>query len=51
MIEQWLTTEKTGRRGASHTYSQVAMELMATLATLLSLVGRQTEGFLESIFT
>ncbi|NEP06390.1 MAG: hypothetical protein F6K25_07460 [Okeania sp. SIO2G4] len=49
MIEQWLNQNKTGRRGASNTYSNVAMEL-ATLATLFSLAGRQIEGFLESIF-
>lgn len=50
VIEQWLNQNKTGRRGASNTYSDVAIELMATLATLFSLAGRQTEGFLESIF-
>ncbi|NES79907.1 transposase [Okeania hirsuta] len=50
MIEQWLNQNKTGRRGASNTYSNVAMELMATIVTLFSLAGRQIEDFLESIF-
>jgi hypothetical protein len=50
VIEQWLNQEKTGRKGASNTYSDLAIELMATLQALFSLAGRQTEGFLESIF-
>ena len=45
MIEQWLNPNKTGRKGASNTYSNVAIELMATLSTLFGLAGRQTEGF------
>mgnify|MGYP001797374800 CR=1 FL=1 len=49
-IEQWLNPEKTGRKGASNTYSNVAIELMATLSLLFRLPGRQTEGFIESIF-
>ncbi len=51
MIEEWLNLKKTGRKGASNTYSNVAIELMATLSTLFGLAGRQTEGFLESIFS
>ncbi|NES73440.1 MAG: hypothetical protein F6K24_53750 [Okeania sp. SIO2D1] len=51
VIEQWLNYKKTGRKGASNTYSNVAIELMATLSALYSLAGRQTEGFLESIFS
>ena len=51
VIDQWLNQKKTGRKGASNTYSNVAIELMATLSTLYSLAGRQTEGFLASIFS
>ncbi len=51
MIEQWLNQEKTGRKGASNTYSDLAIELMATLQSLFNLAGRQTEGFVASIFT
>ncbi len=32
VIEQWLNHQKTGRKGASNTYSNVAIELMATLS-------------------
>ncbi|OZH53589.1 hypothetical protein AFK68_16595 [Hydrocoleum sp. CS-953] len=49
VIEQWLNQEKTGRKGASNTYSNVAIELMATLQSLFGLAGRQTEGFVASI--
>jgi len=50
VIEQWLNQEKTGRKGASNKYSDLAIELMATLQLLFGLAGRQTEGFLESVF-
>ncbi len=50
VIEQWVNQRKTGRRGASNTYSDVAIELMVTLSSLYGLAGRQTEGFVESIF-
>ena len=50
VIEQWVSQQRTGRRGASNTYSDVAIELMATLSSLFGLAGRQTEGFVESIF-
>ncbi len=50
VIEQWVNHKKTGRRGASKTYSDVAIELMVALSSLFGLAGRQTEGFVESIF-
>jgi IS5 family transposase len=50
-LEQWLETEKTGERGASRTYSDRAIEVMATLKALYRYAGRQIEGFVESIFT
>jgi hypothetical protein len=34
VIEQWLETEKTGKKGASRTYSDRAIEVMATLKGL-----------------
>nr|WP_287287162.1 MULTISPECIES: IS5 family transposase [unclassified Okeania] len=49
-IEQWLNQKKTGRRGASNNYSDTAIELMVTMQSLYSLAGRQTEGFVKSIF-
>ena len=51
MIEQWNNTEKTGKRGASNHYSDLAMATMATVKSLFHLGGRQTEGFLESLFS
>ncbi len=50
VIEQWVNQERTGRRGASNTYSDTAIEFMVTIQSLFGLAGRQTEGFVESIF-
>ena len=50
VIEQWVSQERTGRRGASNTYSDIAIQFMVTIQSLFSLAGRQTEGFVESIF-
>jgi Transposase DDE domain len=49
-LEQWLETEKTGQRGASRTYSNTAIEVMATLKAIYRWAGRQIEGFVESVF-
>jgi hypothetical protein len=49
-LEQWLETEKTGQRGASRTYSNTAIEIMATLKAIYRWAGRQIEGFVESVF-
>jgi Transposase DDE domain len=49
-LEQWLETEKTGERCASRTYSNTAIEVMATLKALYRWAGRQIEGFIESVF-
>ena len=46
----WRTEEKTGRRGASDQYTDLAIETMATVQAIYSLAGRQTEGFLASVF-
>ena len=59
MIEQWRNEHKTGRRGASNYYSDVAMPsatrsgnaTMGTIQSVFHLAGRQAEGFLESLFT
>ncbi len=50
VIEQWVNQQKTGRQGASHTYSDVAIELMETLSSWFGLASRPTEGLVESIF-
>ena len=48
-IAGWTTEEKTGARGASPTYTDLAIETMATVEALSSLAGRQTQGFLQSL--
>jgi IS5 family transposase len=49
-LEQWIETDRTGQRGASRTYSNRAIEVMATLKALYRWAGRQIEGFIKSIF-
>jgi DDE family transposase len=49
-INNWTTAELTGERGASPTYTDLAIETMATVQAIFHLPGRQTEGFLNSIF-
>ncbi len=51
VIEQWVNQQKTRPRGASNSYSNVAIELMVSVSSLFGLAGRQTEGFVESIFS
>ena len=50
VIAGWINEQKSGRRGASKHYSDGAIALMATVQALFNLPGRQTEGFLESLF-
>lgn len=49
-LANWTTTELTGEPGASPIYTALAIETMATVQAIYSLPGRQTQGFLESIF-
>jgi transposase len=46
----WMNTEKSGKRGASRTYSDIAIATMSTLGSVMHLRGRQTEGFMTSVF-
>jgi IS5 family transposase len=50
VIGGWLNEQESGRRGASKYYSDGAIALMATVQALFNLAGRQSEGFLESLF-
>ncbi len=50
VIAGWINEQKSGRRGASKHYSDGAIALMATVQSLFNLPGRQTEGFVESLF-
>lgn len=51
IIEQWSNQQKTGRKGASNYYSDTAIATMGTIQSVFHLAGRQTEGFLESLFS
>lgn len=51
VIEQWRNEQKTGRKGASNYYSDVAIATMGTIRSIFHLPGRQAQGFLESLFT
>jgi DDE family transposase len=49
-VENWTTDELTGEQGASPTYTDLAIETMATVQAIYGLAGRQTQGFLQSVF-
>jgi hypothetical protein len=49
-IDNWTTKELTGEPGATPTYTDLAIETTATVQALYRLAGRQTQGFLQSIF-
>lgn len=46
----WIEKQKTGKPGASRTFSKKAMEVCLSLRLLLKLPLRQTQGFLNSLF-
>ena len=50
MLAGWLNTDKSGKRGASRTYSDLAIATMSTMGSVMHLRGRQTEGFMTSLF-
>ncbi len=49
-IENWLDLEKTGARGASRSYSDLAIQTMVTLKAVFHQAGRQTTGLVKSLF-
>ena len=49
-VANWTTDELTGQSGASPTYTDLAIETMATVQAIYGLAGRQTQGFLQSLF-
>lgn len=50
VLDSWKTTEKTGKRGASKQYSDLAIETLLTLKSVYQLALRQTIGFARSVF-
>ena len=49
-ISEWLIKEKTGKRGSSPYFSDQAIMTFMMVKCLFKLAGRQTEGFLKSLF-
>ena len=43
--------EKTGGRGAAPQFTDLAILTLATVQAVYQLAGRQTQGFLPSLFT
>lgn len=50
-LSNWIVSEKTGKKGASNTFSDQAIMTFIILKCLFQLPGRQTEGLLESLFS
>ena len=50
VLAAWKTNQKTGKRGASKQYSDLAIETLLTLKSVYRLALRQTIGFARSIF-
>lgn len=50
VIEQWVERRLSGKRGASVYYSDMAIATFELMKSVYGLAGRQTEGFLTSIF-
>ena len=46
----WLEPEKTGKQGASPKYADQAITTMVIIKSVMGLAGRQTEGFVKSLF-
>lgn len=50
VIDGWLEETLTGRRGASPTYTDLAISTFEILKSVYGLAGRQTEGLMSSLF-
>lgn len=50
VLSTWLVEKPSGRRGATATYSDVAIATFETIKSVYRQAGRQTEGFLSSLF-
>jgi len=47
----WSDPKRSGRRGASKHYSDLAIATFETVKSVYRLAGRQTQGFIESLFS
>lgn len=50
VLEEWIVPNLSGKPGASIYYSDLAIMTMATVKAIYRLAGRQSQGFLESLF-
>ena len=50
VLDRWQNQKKTGQRGASKQYSDLAIETLLTLKSVYRLALRQTIGFARSVF-
>lgn len=50
-LANWLIEEKSGKRGASRSNSDLAIETVTTIKSVYSLAGRQATGVITSIFS
>ena len=49
VIEQWHNQEKTGKKGASNYYSDIAIETVVVIKSIYQIAGRQAVGFVKSL--
>lgn len=49
-IGAWLNKDKTGKRGASNKYSDLAIETVVMIKSVYKLAGRQAVGLVKSVF-
>ena len=49
VIEQWHNQEKTGKKGASNYYSDIAIETVVVIKSIYQMAGRQAVGFVKSL--
>lgn len=49
VIEGWENQEKTGKRGASNYYNDIAIETVVTVKSIYKMAGRQAVGFIKSV--
>jgi hypothetical protein len=50
LIDNWLEDQLTGERGSSPTYTDAAIQAMASIKFIFHQAGRQTSGLVASIF-
>ena len=49
VIAQWQNENKTGKRGASNYYNDIAIETVVVIKSIYQLAGRQAVGFVKSV--